>query len=245
MNDADDAQHGGADDAAADRRGDGARRDGAVRREVRRHGARRRHPGLQPGAVRRHALPRHRRHRRVHHRREGGVAAGVRRVEAVTGEGAFAQDKQTDAAARRAAARAQQRAGRGRRDRGKPAGRVKRLTRELQRCQGEGRPGRRRHGAAPGQQTHDACSGANGGHVPARRWRRPDGPARRWPTRSRRAWSRGVVVLAAEADGKVALVVSVTTDLTGKVKAGRPGQADRADRRRRRRRPPRLCRGRR
>ncbi len=30
----------------------------------------------------------------------------------------------------------------------------------------------------------------------------------------------GVIILASEADGKVALVVSVTKDLTGKVKAG-------------------------
>jgi alanyl-tRNA synthetase len=43
------------------------------------------------GAVRRHPRFPHRRHRRVPHRQpRAGVAAGVRRIEAVTGPGALA-----------------------------------------------------------------------------------------------------------------------------------------------------------
>ena len=71
--------------------GDRGRRDGAVRREVRRQGARRQSmPGLQHRAVRRHARARDRRHRLVRDHRGSGVAAGVRRIEALTGLGALA-----------------------------------------------------------------------------------------------------------------------------------------------------------
>ena len=50
----------------------------------------------------------------------------------------------------------------------------------------------------------------------------------------------GIVVIASENDGKVALVVSVTKDLTSRIQAGPHRQGDRPDRRRRRRRPARL-----
>jgi hypothetical protein len=64
--------------------------DGAVRREVRRRGARADDGrGLFGRTLRRHPRAAHRRHRPVRITAETGIAAGVRRVEAVTGAGAL------------------------------------------------------------------------------------------------------------------------------------------------------------
>ena len=99
---ADRAEHAGRDRGALDRRSDRGGRDGAVRREVRRQGAGRQRARLQPGAVRRHA-----RQRRPATSAcssivaEGGVAAGVRRIEALTGLGAVAWAQQQRAALQR------------------------------------------------------------------------------------------------------------------------------------------------
>ena len=82
----------GHDRGQADRRGDGRRRDGAVRREVRRHRARRRRSPASASscaAARTSAPPATSGSFAI--TSESGVAAGVRRVEAVTGTGAYEQ----------------------------------------------------------------------------------------------------------------------------------------------------------
>jgi len=169
--------------------------------------------------------------------REGGVAAGVRRIEALTGEGAYTHYKQTDAtldsvlqalnSAPEAAAENVQ----------KLQAEVKRLTRELGDLKvkvamggvigtgagpgaGPGADGAAGAGAGAGAGAAGATD-VNGVSLVARRIEGLDRAALRTLSDSIKSTLKsGVIILASEADGKVALVVSVTKDLTGKVKAG-------------------------
>ncbi|MEO5822591.1 MAG: alanine--tRNA ligase [Vicinamibacteraceae bacterium] len=148
---------------------------------------------------------------------ESGVAAGVRRVEAVTGTGAYEQFSTqqrgytellhalgADAAQAKAAVERLQ-------------SDVKRLTRELQDAKVK---------AAMGGGTGTASGGddriaLNGAALIARRADGLDRAGLRTLADSLKdKLGSGVVVLASEADGKVSLVVSVTKDLIGKVQAG-------------------------
>jgi alanyl-tRNA synthetase len=165
--------------------------------------------------------------------REGGVAAGVRRIEALTGEGAYVAYKQTDAtldsvlqalnSAPDAAAESIQ----------KLQAEVKRLTRELgdlkvkvamggasaSPASGGGAGAGAGDGAAAGGVA--GATDVNGVSLVARRIEGLDRAALRTLSDSIKSTLKsGVIILASEADGKVALVVSVTKDLTGKVKAG-------------------------
>ena len=125
--------------------GDRRRRDGAVRREVRRQGPRRLGPGLQHGAVRRHARARDRRHRPVRHRRpKSGVAAGVRRIEAITGLESLTAFQRAARRAGALAARAQRAARRARRANRGAAGREQAAGPRAAAGQDEGGAGRRR-----------------------------------------------------------------------------------------------------
>ncbi len=145
---------------------------------------------------------------------EGGVAAGVRRVEAVTGAGAVAllQDERRQLQAVSSElhvipAEAAESVG-------KLQAEVKRLTRALHDARVKAALG---GGDGGGQQTHDV----NGVKVVTRRVDGVDRTALRdLADQIRGSLGSGVVVLAAEADGKVSFVVSVTPDLTGRVKAG-------------------------
>ena len=172
---------------------------------------------------------------------EGGVAAGVRRVEAVTGEGAVAllQDERRQLQAvsselhvtpTEAAETA-----------GKLQAEIKRLTRALHEARVKAALGAGGD-AASGQQTHDV----SGVKVVTRRVDGVDRTAlRELADQIKAGLGSGIVVLAADAEGKVSFVVSVTADLTVTRQGRRPGQAPRADRGWRRRWPPRLRRGRR
>jgi alanyl-tRNA synthetase len=147
---------------------------------------------------------------------ESGVAAGVRRVEAVTGTGAYEQF----AAIQRGyhellgalgtdAAQAKGTVDRLHAD-------VKRLTRELQDAKVKAAMGGGA-GAAGG----DDRIALDGASLIARRADGLDRAGLRTLADSLKdKLGSGVVVLASEADGKVSLVVSVTKDLAGRVPAG-------------------------
>ena len=149
---------------------------------------------------------------------ESGVAAGVRRVEAVTGTGAYEQYSAqqrgyhellhvlgADAAQAKTAVERLQ-------------ADVKRLTRELQDAKVKAAMGGGGGGAAAGGDDRIALNGAS---LIARRADGLDRAGLRTLADSLKdTLGSGVVVLASEGDGKVSLVVSVTKDLIGKVQAG-------------------------
>ena len=145
---------------------------------------------------------------------EGGVAAGIRRVEALTGDGAVAllQDERrqlqavstelhaTPVDAADAAARLQ--------------AEIKRLTRALHEARVKAALGA---GGGDGQATNVV----EGIKVVTRRVDGVDRAAlRELADQLKAGLGSGVVVLAAETEGKVTFVVSVTADLTSRVKAG-------------------------
>jgi alanyl-tRNA synthetase len=146
---------------------------------------------------------------------ESGVAAGVRRVEAVTGTGAYEQYAAqqrgyhellgalgTDAAQAKGVVE-------------RLHADVKRLTRELQDAKVKAAMG---GGAAAGGDDRIALNGAS---LIARRADGLDRAGLRTLADTLKGQlASGVVVLASEADGKVSLVVSVTKDLTARVPAG-------------------------
>jgi alanyl-tRNA synthetase len=147
---------------------------------------------------------------------EGGVAAGVRRVEAVTGDGAVAllQDerRQLQAVSSELHVTPTEAADAA----GKLQAEIKRLTRALHEARVKAALGAGGQ-AASGQQTHEV----SGVKVVTRRVDGVDRTAlRELADQIKAGLGSGVVVLAADAEGKVSFVVSVTADLTGRVKAG-------------------------
>ncbi len=152
---------------------------------------------------------------------ESGVAAGVRRIEALTGAGAVAWVQQrrqsldsllaalhtTDAQGFDAVQRLQSE--------------NKRLTRELDQLKMKVALGGGGGAAAAGTASDDARD-VSGVKLVTRRVEGIEKGALRGLSDSLRdRLGSGVVVLVSELDGKVALVVSVSKDLTGRVHAGR------------------------
>jgi alanyl-tRNA synthetase len=159
--------------------------------------------------------------------KEGGVGAGLRRIEALTGEGSYAHYKQTDTTLEgvlralgstpEQAAESVQRL----------QADIKRLTRELSELKVKAAMG-----AASGASSAGGASAAGAGEQPVdkvngvgvitRRVAGLDpGALRSLADQLKATLASGVVILASETeDGKVALVVAVTKDLTGKVQAG-------------------------
>ncbi|MBA3886706.1 MAG: alanine--tRNA ligase [Acidobacteria bacterium] len=148
---------------------------------------------------------------------ESGVAAGVRRIEALTGGGALAHTQQqresfhavlgalttTPAQAVDAVQRLQ--------------ADVKRLAREVDRLKMKAALG----GGSGEPQAADAPIDVNGVKLVTKRVAGLDKGALRTVSDSLRdRLGTGVVVVVSENDGKVSLVVSVSKDLTGRVKAG-------------------------
>jgi alanyl-tRNA synthetase len=147
---------------------------------------------------------------------ESGVAAGVRRVEAVTGTGAYeqfaAQQRGYHELLHALGTDASQAKGTVERLHAD----VKRLTRELQDAKVKAAMG---GGAAAGG--GDDRIALNGASLIARRADGLDRAGLRTLADSLKdKLGSGVVVLASEADGKVSLVVSVTKDLAARVPAG-------------------------
>jgi alanyl-tRNA synthetase len=148
--------------------------------------------------------------------RESGVAAGVRRIEAVTGHAAYAHYRQTEDALDRVVEALNTSPEQAAEAIARLQTEVKRLNREVGELKVKVASGAGAPGTAPAAETIDG-----GVSLVARRVSGLDRNALRSLADSLKAnLASGIVVLASEADGKVSLVVSVTKDLTGKAPAG-------------------------
>jgi len=148
---------------------------------------------------------------------ESGVAEGVRRIEALTGSGAVAAIQRDRASLHDAVAVLGTTPEHLTDSVQKLQGEVKRLTRENDQLKVKVAVGGLSGAAAP----QDDAAEIDGVKLVARRLRDVEKGALRGLSDSLRdRLGSGVVVLASEHEGKVALVVSVTRDLAGRVHAG-------------------------
>jgi alanyl-tRNA synthetase len=149
---------------------------------------------------------------------ESGVAAGVRRVEALTGAGAVAHYRQQRHALERVLSALNTTPEHGAEIVVRLQADVRRLTREVEQLKMKAALGG--GGATAGAQ--DETRDVKGVKVIARHVSGLEKGALRGLSDSLRdRLGSGVVVIASESDGKVALVVSVTKDLTSRIQAGR------------------------
>jgi alanyl-tRNA synthetase len=148
---------------------------------------------------------------------ESGVAAGVRRIEALTGEGAVAHVQAQAAALDRLVQAIGAPADRGPEAVAKLQAEVKRLARDNEQLKMKLALG---GGAVPGGPQSDEIAIGDATLIARRVNGLDKGALRGLADSLRDRIKRGVVVLAAESDGKVQLVASVTKDLTDRVKAG-------------------------
>ncbi len=149
---------------------------------------------------------------------EGGVAAGVRRIEALTGAGAVAFHQQQRAALDRMLTTLNTTADQSVDAVQRLQSDARRLAREVEQLKMKAALGGSRGDSAAHEDTHDV----NGVKVIARHVSGLEKGALRGLADSLRdRLGSGIVVIASETDGKVALVVSVTKDLTGRIQAGR------------------------
>jgi alanyl-tRNA synthetase len=145
---------------------------------------------------------------------EGGVAAGVRRIEAFTGAGAVAHVRERSAVLDDVLSVLNVPAP-------QAASSVERLQHELKRLSREVSELKVRAAMGGGRQQDDVVEIAEGVKFVARRVPGMDKAAlRTLSDQLRDQIKQGVVVLASEHDDKVSIVVAVTRDLTGRVKAG-------------------------
>jgi len=156
---------------------------------------------------------------------ESGVAAGVRRIEALTGTGAVAWVQQQRQALDGLLAALHTSAAQGVETVQRLQADSKRLAREVEQLKmkvalggGQARSAVTGSDSAPEDDSRDVA----GIKLVTRRVEGLEKGALRGLSDSLRdRLGSGVVVLASEVDGKVALVVSVSKDLTGRVQAGR------------------------
>jgi len=149
---------------------------------------------------------------------ESGVAAGVRRVEALTGAGAVAHYRQQRHALERMLSALNTTPEQGAEIVQRLQADVRRLAREVEQLKMKAALGG--GGATAGAQ--DETRDVKGVKVIARHVSGLEKGALRGLSDSLRdRLGSGVVVIASENDGKVALVVSVTRDLTSRIQAGR------------------------
>jgi len=147
---------------------------------------------------------------------EAGVASGVRRIEALTGAGAVARMQEQRAALDRTSAALNVRAEQVPDAIAKLQAEAKRLSRENDQLKMKAALGGHSRGGDDGE-----IVSVGDAKFTARRVSGLEKDALRGLSDSLRdRLGRGVVVLAAEHDGKVSLLVSVTKDLTDRVKAG-------------------------
>ncbi len=148
---------------------------------------------------------------------ESGVAAGVRRIEAITGAGALAR-VQTDRSALEGIVSAlSTTSAQGLEAVQKLQSEVKRLTRDVDQLKMKVALG----GGGPGSKADEPVD-VGGVKLVTKRVAGLEKAALRGISDSLRdRLGSGIVVLASESDGRVALVVSVTKDLTSRVQAGR------------------------
>jgi alanyl-tRNA synthetase len=148
---------------------------------------------------------------------ESGIAAGVRRIEALTGAGAVAWHQQQRDALDRVVAALNTTPDQSVEIVQRLQADVKRLAREIEQLKMRAALGGGRNDAG-GDDTRDV----KGVKVIARRVSGLEKGALRGLSDSLRdRLGSGIVILASENDGKVALVVAVTKDLTSRVQAGR------------------------
>ena len=146
---------------------------------------------------------------------EGGVAAGVRRIEAVTGEGAIAHIQTQDALLRELSATLKAQS------LDDVAGKiaamqdgVKTLEKELARLKAK-------LAASAGDELAAQAQDIGGAKLLAAELEGADAAAlRETLDKLKDKLKSAIIVLASRADGKVQLAAGVTADLTGKVKAG-------------------------
>jgi alanyl-tRNA synthetase len=149
---------------------------------------------------------------------ESGVAAGVRRIEALTGAGAVAFQQQQRAALDRVLATLNTTVEQSADAVQRLQADARRLAREVEQLKMKAALG----GAARGDAVADDMHDVKGVKVIARRVSGLEKGALRGLSDSLRdRLGSGIVVIASENDGKVALVVSVTKDLTSRIQAGR------------------------
>ena len=144
---------------------------------------------------------------------EESIASGVRRIVAFTGPGAVAASQRADAELRRAAGLLKA----GVLEVADKIEQSQRRVKDLERALEEAR------GKLAAAQSGDLAAQArevNGAKVLATRVQGDAKALRELADKLRDKLARGVVALGAESDGKAVLLVAVTKDLTGKVKAG-------------------------
>ncbi|MDH4189619.1 MAG: alanine--tRNA ligase [Betaproteobacteria bacterium] len=145
---------------------------------------------------------------------ESGVAAGVRRVEAVSGEGALAWAQQQDAKLAEAAAALRAPAGEVTQKIEQVLDHVKSLEREIAKLKSK-------LASSQGEDLAEQAVEMKGVRVLAAALEGADAKTlRETMDRLKDKLKSAAIVLAAVTDGKVALVAGVTADLTAKVKAG-------------------------
>jgi len=145
---------------------------------------------------------------------ESGVAAGVRRVEAVTGEGALAlvqqQEEQLQQVAAAVKAQPQE-----------VASRVLQILDNVKTLEKELAALKSRLASAQGDELLNQVQDINGVKVLAAKLEGADAATlRETLDKLKDKLKSAVIVLAATADGKVSLIAGVTADQTAKVKAG-------------------------
>jgi len=145
---------------------------------------------------------------------EGGVAAGIRRIEAVTGEGALALVQAQENEIKEALAAAQAQPGELVAKVGRIQDTVKNLEKELARLKAK-------LAANQGDELVNQACDVNGVKVLAAVLEGADATAlRETMDKLKDKLKTAAIVLASVADGKVALIAGVTADTTAKVKAG-------------------------
>jgi len=149
---------------------------------------------------------------------EGGVAAGVRRIEAVTGSGAVAWAQHQRAALSSILEALHVSEPQAVESVEKLQAEVRRLAREVTQLKTKAALGGGADGGGPGVDDTMVVAGVR---LARRKVSDLDKDALRGLADSLKAKIKsGVVVIASEHDGKVQIVVSVTADLTGRIKAG-------------------------
>ncbi|MDR3428933.1 alanine--tRNA ligase [Silvimonas sp.] len=145
---------------------------------------------------------------------EGGVAAGIRRVEATTGENAVAFVQAQDRELKQAAALAQAQPGELLAKLEKLQDNAKSLEKELAKLKGQ-------LAASKGDELADSATVIGNAKVLAVELPGADNTAlRETLDKLKDKLGSAAIVLASTAEGKVTLVAGVTADLTSKVKAG-------------------------
>nr|WP_294865016.1 alanine--tRNA ligase [uncultured Pseudogulbenkiania sp.] len=146
---------------------------------------------------------------------EGGVAAGVRRIEAVTGEGAVAYAQQQESLVKEAAGALKAQTSE------EVVGKIGSLQDNLKALEKELSRLKAKLAASAGDTLADSAVEIGGIKVLAAELEGADNTAlRETLDKLKDKLKSAAIVLAAKGDGKVSLVAGVTADLTGKIKAG-------------------------